>query len=185
VTGARHRVVVRGARPADGARVASMVKALAASEGKAPGRFSAADFARDGFGPKSRFTCLVAARGPALLGYAIYYPAYDAATPSHGLHLLDLWVEPDSRDGGIGSDLIKEVVRRCRDVGGTASALSRHRGRGLHHPCRRVIVWTRPPTACVNPSSTPPSGDPLHGPHRHRRLSARDQHLRPAKSRLG
>jgi ribosomal protein S18 acetylase RimI-like enzyme len=119
VTGARHRVVVRGARPADGARVASMVKALAVSEGKAPGRFSSADFARDGFGPQRRFTCLVASRGPALLGYAIYYPAYDAATPSHGLHLLDLWVEPDSRDGGIGSDLIKEVVRRCRDVGGT------------------------------------------------------------------
>jgi ribosomal protein S18 acetylase RimI-like enzyme len=117
--GGRRRVVVRGARPADGARVAAMVRALAVSEGKAPSGFSAADFARDGFGPNPRFTCLVAARGRALLGYAIYYPAYDAATPSHGLHLLDLWVEPDARNDGIGTALIEEVSRRCRDAGGT------------------------------------------------------------------
>ncbi len=111
-------VSVRDAVASDGERVAAMVAKLAASEGKPEGAFSAAHFRRDGFGPDARFGCLVAERNGTVVGYASYYPAYDMATPSHGLHLLDLFVEPDARRSGVGTALMRAVAERCRRQGG-------------------------------------------------------------------
>jgi ribosomal protein S18 acetylase RimI-like enzyme len=111
-------VSVRDAVAGDGERIASMVAKLAASEGKPKSGFSAAHFRRDGFGPDARFGCLVAERDGAVVGYASYYPAYDMATPSHGLHLLDLFVEPDARRSGVGTALVREIAERCHRRGG-------------------------------------------------------------------
>lgn len=110
-------IAVREAVPGDGERVAALVAALAASEGKPPAGFSAEDFRCDGFGPAARFACLVAERDGAIVGYASYYPAYDMATPSHGLHLLDLYVEPQARRSGIASALLRALAERCRRCG--------------------------------------------------------------------
>ena len=111
-------VSVRNAVAGDSERVAAMVAELAASEGKPAGAFSAAHFRRDGFGPAARFGCLVAERDGTVVGYASYYPAYDMATPSHGLHLLDLFVAPDARRSGVGTALMRAVGERCRRRGG-------------------------------------------------------------------
>jgi ribosomal protein S18 acetylase RimI-like enzyme len=109
---------VRDAVPADGERVAAMVRGLTAGEHKPPATFTAADFERDGFGARPRFHCLVAEVGRAVLGYATWYPAYDMSSATHGLHLLDLFVEEAGRGRGCGTALIRALGRRAADGGG-------------------------------------------------------------------
>jgi ribosomal protein S18 acetylase RimI-like enzyme len=109
---------VRDAAPADGERVAAMVRGLTGGEHKPPATFTAADFRRDGFGARPRFHCLVAEVDGAVVGYATWYPAYDMSSATHGLHLLDLFVEEAGRGRGCGTALIRAVGRRAADGGG-------------------------------------------------------------------
>jgi ribosomal protein S18 acetylase RimI-like enzyme len=114
----RAEPLVRDAVPADGERVAEMVRGLMALDHKPPVTFTANDFRRDGFGIKPRFQCLVAEVDGAVVGYATWYPAYDMTTATHGLHLLDLFVEERARGRGCGTALIRTVGRRAADGGG-------------------------------------------------------------------
>jgi len=111
--------VVRNAVRGDGERIAAMVALLTAADAlKDPATFTAADFRRDGFGPKARFRCVVAELDAAVVGYASWYPAYDMTSGTHGLHLLDLFVEQAARGRGCGTALIRAVARRAADDGG-------------------------------------------------------------------
>ena len=82
------------------------------------GTFTAADFRRDAFGPAPRFRCVIAEADAAVVGYATWYPAYDITSATHGLHLLDLFVEEPVRGQGYGTALIGAVARRATDAGG-------------------------------------------------------------------
>ena len=110
--------VVRDAVRHDAERVAEMVGALTVHEGKEPSLFTAADFRRDGFGAKPRFRCMVAEADAAVVGFATWYPAYDTTTATHGVHLLDLYVEEGARGRGYGTALIRAVARRAAEAGG-------------------------------------------------------------------
>ncbi len=109
---------VRDAVRGDAERVAEMVRRLTAFEHKDRATFTAADFRRDGFGAKARFRCVVAEADAAVVGYASWYPAYDMTSGTHGLHLLDLFVEEAARGRGCGTALIRAVAHRAAEAGG-------------------------------------------------------------------
>jgi len=110
---------VRDAVPSDGERVAAMVGALASLDAnKQRARFTAADFRRDAFGASARFRCVVAEADAAVVGFATWYPAYDTTSATHGLHLLDLFVEEPARSRGCGTALIRSVARHAAEGGG-------------------------------------------------------------------
>jgi ribosomal protein S18 acetylase RimI-like enzyme len=109
---------VRDAVRRDAERVAQMVGALTAHEGKDSSLFTAADFRRDGFGAKPRFRCVVVEADAAVVRFATWYPAYDTTTATHGVHLLDLYVEEGARGRGCGTALIRAVARRAAEAGG-------------------------------------------------------------------
>ncbi len=111
--------VVRNAVRGDGRRVAEMVALLTAADAlKDPATFTAAFFRRDGFGPKARFRCVVAELDASVVGYSSFYPAYDMTSGTHGLHLLDLFVEQEARGRGCGTALIRAVADRAAEAGG-------------------------------------------------------------------
>jgi len=110
--------VARDAVPGDGERVAELIAALAAHEGKPRATFTAADFRRDAFGTRPRFRCVVAEADAGVVGIATWYPAYDATTATHGFHLLDLFVEEAVRGHGCGTALIRALAQRAAKDGG-------------------------------------------------------------------
>jgi ribosomal-protein-alanine N-acetyltransferase len=66
-------------------------------------------------------TFLVAARGPAVLGFAV-----GDVTPNHGRdigHLKDLAVRPDDRNQGVGRRLVTRVLVRMAAEGATVAKL--------------------------------------------------------------
>lgn len=109
---------VRDARPEDAARVVAMIHAVGKFERKPPSGATTATFLRDCFGARSWVRCLVAGLEAVPVGFALYHPAYDTNTPSHGLHLLDLFVEAHMRRRGVGKALIRALARRCTAEGG-------------------------------------------------------------------
>jgi ribosomal protein S18 acetylase RimI-like enzyme len=109
---------VRDARPEDAARVVAMIHALGKFERKPPSGATTATFLRDYLGARSWVRCLVAGLEAVPVGFALYHPAYDTNTPSHGLHLLDLFVEAEMRRRGVGKALIGALARRCAAEGG-------------------------------------------------------------------
>ena len=90
-------IEIRAARPEDGATVAAMVAALSAHEGQSPPAFSAATFRRDGFGTDRAFETLIAERDGAVVGYALFQPAYSTEVGVRGTYLCDLYVDPAER----------------------------------------------------------------------------------------
>jgi len=111
-------VRIRSARVEDGEAVAALATRLMASEGKPPPSLTPQAFRRDGFGPGARFATLVAEAANGLVGYALYYPAYDSESASHGLLVSDLFVAEEARRNGIGRALMRAVARVARETGG-------------------------------------------------------------------
>lgn len=116
---------IRPAVPSDGERVAEMAAALSAHEGEPPPPFDAEAFRRFGFGPMQRFEALVAeadavpGRGTDLIGYALYADMFHVGIGTPGLHMIDLFVEPESRRTGVGRGLMAALARICREREGT------------------------------------------------------------------
>lgn len=58
-----------------------------------------------------------AAVGEAVVGAAVWYVTYSTWTARHGIHLTDLVVTADARQGGHGEALFGELVRICTERG--------------------------------------------------------------------
>lgn len=110
---------IRRAGPEDGEAVAQLCAKLAEHQGDGVSRFTAAHFRREGFGADPRFHCLLALRGDKPVGYALFHPEYNTDVMQRSLYLVDLYVEPDARRGGIGRALITAVARAAADAGAT------------------------------------------------------------------
>ena len=109
---------VRPAVETDADIVAGMARALSASDGGPPSRFSAAAFRRDGFGDKAAFHALVARIDGDPAGYAVYYWGYDTDSATRGVYLADLFVAEHCRRQGVGRALVAAVARAAHDDGG-------------------------------------------------------------------
>jgi len=75
-------------------------------------------YLRDGFGPDPAFTGIIAERDDVAIGYLLYNFGYDSDRAIRFLYVVDLWVDPAARRGGIGRALMAEAAVRCRAKGG-------------------------------------------------------------------
>ena len=106
---------IRPARPADVPQILAFIRDLAAYE-REPDAVHAteADLLRDGFGPEKRFDCLIAElkeSGETIpAGFALYFHNYSTWRGHAGIHIEDLYVNPEHRGKGIGKALLTKVA---------------------------------------------------------------------------
>ena len=106
---------IRPARPADVPQILAFIRDLAAYE-REPDAVHAteADLLRDGFGPEKRFDCLIAElkeSGETIpAGFALYFHNYSTWRGHAGIHIEDLYVNPEHRGKGIGKALLTRVA---------------------------------------------------------------------------
>jgi GNAT superfamily N-acetyltransferase len=102
---------IRAATPADTPMLFRLKQALTRAEGD-EGLLCAteADWLRDGFGPQSRFSSLVAESGGAVIGMLTYNEVYLTALAGVVLSIQDLFVEPAHRHFGAGRALLAALA---------------------------------------------------------------------------
>jgi len=83
-------------------------------------QFSARAYLRDGFGDEPVFKGLVAEIDGEIAGYLLYHFGYDTDLAARILHVIDLYVRPDSRRQGVGRALMKRAGEVCLSAGGRA-----------------------------------------------------------------
>jgi ribosomal protein S18 acetylase RimI-like enzyme len=80
--------------------------------------FGVEAFLRDGFGPDPAFSGIIAERDGGAVGYLLYHFGYDSDQAMRIMYIVDLWVDPAARRGGVGRALMGEAAARCRARGG-------------------------------------------------------------------
>jgi ribosomal protein S18 acetylase RimI-like enzyme len=110
---------IRPATPDDAPAIARLARGLNELHRDPLEHFTPEAVLRDGFGPSPCFSVLVADRGGAVVGYALYYDSYEPVYAARGLYLSDIFVDPDARRHGIGRALIAAVAREARGRGAT------------------------------------------------------------------
>jgi len=106
------RVRVRPACVEDGPKILAMLTDLASFEG-APHHphLSHEVLQRDVFGLSPKLRIMVAEGKPAtLVGIVVCFENYSTWEGRVGIHITDLWVEPEARGQGVGETLIEEVI---------------------------------------------------------------------------
>jgi GNAT superfamily N-acetyltransferase len=103
---------IRAARPTDVPAIRSLIRELAGYE-REPAQAVATeeDLLRDGFGPRPRYSCLMARWSGEVAGFALYFHNYSTWQGRHGLYLEDLFVRSGLRGRGIGKALFVELAR--------------------------------------------------------------------------
>lgn len=66
-----------------------------------------------GFGKRRLFEALIAERGGAPMGVAVYFPEFSTYRRRPGVYLQDLYLEPEMRGSGLGRRLIGAVLREA------------------------------------------------------------------------
>lgn len=108
--------------PADVPAVLALVRALAAYEREPHAvAMTAADLHVALFDPDPSASCLVATDGPAptstdpgsVVGFAIWHRTFSTWTGQAGMHLVDLFVQPEHRRGGHGRALLAGLAGIC------------------------------------------------------------------------
>lgn len=104
-------IAIRAATQADVGQILQFIRGLAIYE-REPDAVEATEegLLRDGFGAKPFYSCLIAERGDAPAGFALYFYNYSTWMGRPGLYLEDLYVEPAFRGLGIGKALLKKVA---------------------------------------------------------------------------
>jgi ribosomal protein S18 acetylase RimI-like enzyme len=61
--------------------------------------------------------CLVAEKTGRIEAYAIFYPNFATFRGQMGMYLEDIYVSPDSRGGGIGESMLREIAKIAASSG--------------------------------------------------------------------
>lgn len=113
------KIITRKAEAADADAVVQMVADLSAHEGGGRTQFKKVQFLRDMVGENPPFTLLVADDGEdKAIGFILFYPGYDLATGTHGMHFGDLFVQEKHRRKGAAAALFKQMIQATLDAGG-------------------------------------------------------------------
>ncbi len=116
---------IRFASPADAPAIRGLIVELAIYEREPDAVvLTEADLLRDGWGPRPRFTCLVAEEaGPnsssatgLVCGFALYHPIY-STWQGRSMYLEDLYVQPAYRGRGLGTALLARVAAEAERAG--------------------------------------------------------------------
>ena len=75
------------------------------------------DIVRDGFGAQPKFRALIADWNDQVVGYALFFEFYSTFQGRAGLFLEDIFVRPEHRKKGIGSELLAAVAKMAWDEG--------------------------------------------------------------------
>ena len=108
-------LTIRTAIPADIPQILAFIRALATYE-REPDAVHAteSDLLRDGFSENPQFYCLIAELQQAChtvpVGFALYFHNYSTWRGHHGIHIEDLFVQPEHRGKGIGKALLTRVA---------------------------------------------------------------------------
>jgi hypothetical protein len=109
---------LRTAEAGDCDLLAEMLAELLTAVGEPVLPDRAARLRAGGFGAAPAFTAIIAERGGAPAGYALFWPTYDTEAASRGGWLSDLYVVPGLRGAGVGRRLMVEVARQTAAFGG-------------------------------------------------------------------
>ena len=112
-------VSIRPALPGDEKHIFRMIVELARFAGMEREVTGTAEaLARHLFGERPTAEALVAERGNAVIGYALFYPTFSTFLARPGLYLEDLYVMEQERGTGVGKALLRGVARvaRARDA---------------------------------------------------------------------
>lgn len=104
-------ISVRAAIPADAAVIHRFIRELAAFEREPDAVANTpANLAAQLAANPAPFGCLIAERGGAAIGFALYFFNYSTWTGRPGLWIEDLYVTPAERGGGAGKALFLALV---------------------------------------------------------------------------
>ena len=119
-------VQVREATPEDAPDILRFIRGLAAFEGEPPEtvRTTEQDIREHGFGATRHFEALIAERGGAPIGMALFFPHYSTWEGRPALYLEDLFVEADHRSTGAGFALMRRLAEIADQRGWTRLDLS-------------------------------------------------------------
>lgn len=110
---------IRMATKADAEALAALAEEFHRAHGDPTGNLTAEAIRRDGFGTDPEFAVLLAEGGDGLLGYALFYDAYEPSYAARGVYMADLYVRPAARRLGLGRRLIAAVADHGRRRGRT------------------------------------------------------------------
>jgi ribosomal protein S18 acetylase RimI-like enzyme len=131
-------VIVRDALAADIPAIMRLKRALAIADSTGPAlRATAADWARDGFGPQAHFMIFVADGADGIVGMAICAERRSPGWVGPLIVLHDLCVEEAFRGLGVGSALLARVATLAKTRGSVMLELTVRSGN------RAAILYER------------------------------------------
>ena len=105
-------VVLRPATRRDVSTVLALIRGIAEYERLAHEvENTEARLREHGFGPRRIFEAILAERDGRAVGFALYFFTFSTFTGRPTLYLEDLFVVPEQRRGGIGSQLLARLAR--------------------------------------------------------------------------
>jgi len=106
--------VIRRARLTDVPAIHQLIRELAEYERALPEVTGTPDQLRQAlFGPDPALFGHVAVRDERVVGFALWFLNYSTWLGTHGIYLEDLYVTPEMRGHGIGTDLLAELAGLC------------------------------------------------------------------------
>ncbi|MCF4166291.1 GNAT family N-acetyltransferase [Zavarzinia compransoris] len=95
-----------------------MIRGIGAAMGDA-GRIKGTveDLRRWGFGPDPAFEALIAEEGGRAIGLCLYFRSFSTWRGMPGAYVQDLYVDPESRGGGLGRALLAALARHVAPRG--------------------------------------------------------------------
>jgi ribosomal protein S18 acetylase RimI-like enzyme len=80
-------------------------------------KFTAEAFLRDGFGLRPSFRGVVAEEDSRVIGYLLYHLGYDSDGAFGNMHVVDLYVDYNARNKGVGRALMAAAADIARKSG--------------------------------------------------------------------
>jgi GNAT superfamily N-acetyltransferase len=106
---------IRAVSAEDAEELAALMRGLHAHLKEPTGHISPEKLTRDVLCVGSAHSVLVAERGGALLGYALFHETYESIYAQRGVYLADLFVAEEARRNGTGRALVAAVAHRARE----------------------------------------------------------------------
>jgi ribosomal protein S18 acetylase RimI-like enzyme len=110
-------VTFRPLREDDAPALAALGRDLNLHQGDPTEHLTEAAIRRLGFGADPAFEGFATEVEGRLVGYALFQIAFESGWAALGLHLSDLWVEPEQRRRGLGRGLVAAVAAKARRRG--------------------------------------------------------------------